>query len=382
MLHLQLNTQSLYEKLNTVTQLFENFSGAAQPTLYYNPTGQAKRWAEQIALLNQPYIPTPWLFNTHLQLFYFDMIRKKTTQLEYDHEELLTMQDGGTTALYWSGYNLPDDVPTVFVLHTIMGTPQSMRELVRDLRLMTGWRVVLCLRRGHADLKLTTPRLSIVGSTDDLREQISVVRERFKKSSLYCVGVSAGTGLLVRYLGEMSKKSAFKAAFAYCPGYNLNEVFKVAHKAYSQYMTHQLIKTFVLAHQNQISQLSTYQALISARDLHEFQLAVYELAGFESYEVYEKAANPIYVFDQVTSPLMMLNSGDDPVCRLENAQAYLDKICEKDNIMLVTTPKGSHCAYYEGWKASSWAHRLIADFFTQFGDTQDRLSGQQTVQAA
>jgi len=116
--------------------------------------------------------------------------------------------------------------------------------------------------------------------------------------------------------------------------------------------------------------------------LHEFQLAVYELAGFESYEVYEKAANPIYVFDQVTSPLMMLNSGDDPVCRLENAQAYLDKICEKDNIMLVTTPKGSHCAYYEGWKASSWAHRLIADFFTQFGDTQDRLSGQQTVQAA
>lgn len=105
MLHLQLNTQSLYEKLNTVTQLFENFSGAAQPTLYYNPTGQAKRWAEQIALLNQPYIPTPWLFNTHLQLFYFDMIRKKTTQLEYDHEELLTMQDGGTTALYWSGYD-------------------------------------------------------------------------------------------------------------------------------------------------------------------------------------------------------------------------------------------------------------------------------------
>ena len=55
-----------------------------------------------------------------------------------------------------------------------------MRELVRDLRLMTGWRVVLCLRRGHADLKLTTPRLSIVGSTDDLREQISLVRERFK----------------------------------------------------------------------------------------------------------------------------------------------------------------------------------------------------------
>ena len=127
----------------------------------------------------------------------------------------------------------------------------------------------------------------------------------------------------------MGKKSAFKAAFAYCPGYNLNEVFKVAHKAYSQYMTHQLIKTFILAHQDQTSQLSTYQALISARDLHEFQLAVYELAGFESYEVYEKAANPIYVFDQVTSPLMMLNSGDDPVCRPKMLKPIWIKFAKK-----------------------------------------------------
>jgi len=33
------------------------------------------------------------------------------------------------------------------------------------------------------------------------------------------------------------------------------------------------------------------------------------------------------------------------------------------NVTLVVTPKGSHCAYYEGWRATSWAHRLMADFF-------------------
>ena len=82
------------------------------------------------------------------------------------------MRDGGQTALAWCGHGLPADTPTILVLHTLTGSPQSMAELVQDLHRETGWRVVVCLRRGHADLPLSTPRLNILGCTDDLREQL------------------------------------------------------------------------------------------------------------------------------------------------------------------------------------------------------------------
>jgi predicted alpha/beta-fold hydrolase len=69
------------------------------------------------------------------------------------------------------------------------------------------------------------------------------------------------------------------------------------------------------------------------------------------------------VFKQMTCPVMVLNAADDPVCHIENATPYLPEIRQMSNVILVRTQKGSHCAYPEGWQATSWAHRLMADYF-------------------
>lgn len=113
------------------------------------------------------------------------------------------------------GEQLPADVPTIVLMHTITGSPQSMSELVRDLHHYTGWRIALCLRRGHAKLPMTVPKICLFGSTDDLREQLIHIQGKFPESVLYGVGSSAGTGLLVRYLGEEGHHTPFKAAFAF-----------------------------------------------------------------------------------------------------------------------------------------------------------------------
>ena len=106
--------------------------------------------------LHQNFTPTPWLFNQHAQLIFHSLRKnlsrqKRREAMLYDHHDALTMRDGGRTALHWSGHALPDTTPTIVVLHTITGSPASMAELMHDLRTVTGWRVVLCLRRGHAD---------------------------------------------------------------------------------------------------------------------------------------------------------------------------------------------------------------------------------------
>lgn len=326
--------------------------------------------------LHQNFVPTPWLYNTHVQLIFHGLRKNLRTQRRlastlYDHYDDLVMRDGGRTALLWCGYNLAPSIPTIVVLHTITGSPDSMAELVHDLHVHTGWRIVLCLRRGHADLPLVTTRLNILGCTDDLREQLSVIRARFPESPLYGVGSSAGSGLLARYLGEEGEAAPFHAAFAYCPGYDTNVGFDRALPFYSRMMGKKLVRQFITPNLELLKHLPTVAYLQLATDLGEFHRNLYELAGYDSYEAYDQASNPMYVFHAIRTPLMLLNSEDDPVCDISNLEPWLPRIRQMPNVILVTTSEGSHCAHYEGWLARSWSARLMGSYFQAIHNQSD-----------
>ncbi|EPA1215002.1 YheT family hydrolase [Acinetobacter baumannii] len=355
---------SVFNKIKDFgSELFDLVLGAEHPKVYYHPQGKIKDILDKLPQLKQKYRPTPWLTNSHVHLLYFDLIRKQTIKLAYDRIDQLTMSDGGITAIAWYGYNLPPDTPTVVIMHTITGTPESMRELVRDLNQYTGWRIALCLRRGHAGLPMPVPQISLFGSTSDLKEQLNHIQSLFPASDLYAVGSSAGTGLLVRYLGEQGEDTPFKAAFAMCPGYNTEIGFKNVHPFYSKMMTKKLFKYFIYPYQNTWSQIASLEKVLSATNLEEFEKEYFEMAGFEDYETYCKSINPIYVFENIKIPLMILNAEDDPVYSIKNLEPYKEPIQQMSNVAVVTTKKGSHCAFYEGWRSTSWAARLMADYF-------------------
>ncbi|PQA31781.1 YheT family hydrolase [Amnimonas aquatica] len=344
-----------------------------RPQVHCHDNDRNRRVVAALPQLHDAFRPTPWLFNEHAQLI-FHSLRKDSEKkrqragLLYDRRDSLAMRDGGQTALLWSGHELPPETPTVVVLHTITGSPDSMAELVRDLRAATGWRVVLCLRRGHADLPLLTPRLNILGCTDDLREQLRAIRARFPASPLYGVGSSAGSGLLARYLGEEGEASPFRAAFAYCPGYDTDAGFDRVQPFYSRMMAKKLVRQFITPNLGRIAHLGTTARLQAAADLAEFHRNLYELAGHDSYEAYDRASNPMHVFHGIRTPVMLLNAEDDPVCRIGNISPWLDGMRQMPDVILVTTAEGSHCAHYEGWSARSWSGRLMGAYFRVMQD--------------
>ena len=356
--------------LNNVRQLTQSLldqvTGAEQPKMYFNPQGELTEVLQKLPQLQQKYRPTPWLSNAHAHLLYFDLIKKKTIQLQYDRMDHLTMQDGGVTAITWYGFDLPKDTPTIVIMHTITGSPTSMRELVKDLNEYTGWRIALCLRRGHAGLPMPVPKMSIFGSTDDLKEQLEFIQMQFPQSDLYAVGSSAGTGLLVRYLGEQGIDTPFKAAFAMCPGYDTDVGFQNVHPLYSKVMTKKLFKAFIQPYTQTWQNTGSIQNVLKTKTLQEFQHQYYEMAGYTDYKSYNQAVNPIYVFENLTIPLMVLNAEDDPVCSIKNLEPYKEIVKKMPNIVVVTTKKGSHCGFYEGLQSKSWASRLIADFLKQY----------------
>jgi hypothetical protein len=111
------------------------------------------------------------------------------------------------------------------------------------------------------------------------------------------------------------------------------------------------------------NQVSSIQKVLATTNLEEFEKVYFEMAGYQDYQSYCQAINPIYVFENIKIPLMILNAEDDPVCSIKNLEPYKDAIQQMDNIAVVTTKKGSHCGFYESFSAKSWASRLIADFF-------------------
>lgn len=338
-----------------------------KPRVYCQDNAHNRQIIQSLRQLHQPFRPTPWLFNNHLQILFLSA-RKANAELAYDHFETLTMSDGGHTALAWLGYELPANTPTIVVLHTLTGSPQSMQELVVDLHRVTGWRVVLCVRRGHAELPLPQPKFNIFGSVTDLVEQIDVIHSRLPDSALYGVGSSAGSGLLVRYLGVVGAATRMRAAFAYSPGYNTDTGFDHIQPFYSRYMAKKLLRKFVTPHAHTIAHLPTTPQLHKVKDLSEFQRHAYEFAGYSSLDDYARDINPMRVFTQITIPMMVLNAEDDPVCNIQNVAPYLASMRQMPNIILVTTQQGSHCAHYEGWRAKSWAARLMGQYLVTLHD--------------
>jgi hypothetical protein len=74
-------------------------------------------------------------------------------------------------------------------------------------------------------------------------------------------------------------------------------------------------------------------------------------------------SNPSTVFDKITVPILILNAKDDPVCHIDNVYENQHRVEAMDNVILVLTDRGSHCAYFEGLTAKPWANRMIMEYF-------------------
>jgi uncharacterized protein len=332
------------------------------PRLDFHPSRFNHRLLTQLDQLRQPYAPTPWLYNAHAQLLWLLLREALAPALRYERSEVLRMRDGGTTALDWLGLDRPPSAPTLVMLPSITGDAQSMRIMVRELRRDTGWRVVVCTRRGHGDLDLPVPVFNTMGCTQDLREQLERIRATVPDSPLYAIGMSAGSALLVRYLGEEGARSLIRAGVAFCPGFDIGVAWHRVAPLYSRLMVRRLKRHFLQRHAQVLKQVRSYETCLSTPDLASFHENLYELAGCRTLEDYLQRSNPMVVFQQISVPLMIINAADDPVCVEANAEDHVESIGRLPHALMVRTARGSHCGFFEGWFSRSWANRLMAGY--------------------
>jgi len=338
-------------------------TAARRPTLYYRPSSLNERVLAVCPALRRRYWPTIWAFNRHLQIAV--LVRKSALEptAVYDEVNIMELDDGGTVSLAWIGMSSPSTRPTLVVLPTICGDAQTVRGFVRRMRARLGWRVVVCNRRGHGDLPLTAPRINTMGSTDDLRVQIRRIAERVPASPLYGVGLSAGSGLLVRYLGEERAATPLVAGVAYCPGYDISRAFHRLHPAYDRHLRRQLKAYFLERHRNVLEQSPKFHEMLNAGSVGEFHDRSWGVAGFTSTAEYYAHSNPMVVAHEIRVPILIVNAADDPVCVGENVREHCHLMEELPAGILAVTDRGSHCAFFEGARLPTpWSDRVIAEY--------------------
>jgi uncharacterized protein len=326
----------------------------------------------QCSSLRGGFEPSFWVRNAHVQNALTVLRSDGAPSLQWDLEERDTMPDGGTVSIQWLGLDAPANTPVLVLLHTITGSGDALRRFVAAARRRLGWVVAACNRRGHAGLPLTAPRINTMGSTEDLARQIAAIESRRPGAALYGVGVSAGSGLLVRYLGETRDRARFRAAVALCPAYDLRDAFDHAHRAYDRYLTRKMVRFFLHRNRGVLGAVDGFADCAAATTIAEFHDRLYPLAGFASRDDYYLASNPMEVARHVAVPVLVINAADDPVCVERNVHRHLGAMQRLPRMTLALTQRGGHCAFFDRLLAGeSWADRAIVEYLS----TVHRLLG-------
>eukprot|EP00123_Amoebidium_parasiticum_P004245 comp15531_c0_seq1/m.12570 comp15531_c0_seq1/g.12570 ORF comp15531_c0_seq1/g.12570 comp15531_c0_seq1/m.12570 type:complete len:424 (-) comp15531_c0_seq1:520-1791(-) len=333
------------------------------PQIRCRPVAFNKAVLERCSILKQAYWPHVLAFNAHLQLVALSLRNALRPALTFKRE-LVDVEGGAEhVALDWAvGENEPaPDAPTMILLHGITGDAPSMAHLAREA-LSRGWRAVVVIRRGHGGLKLRTPKFNPMGCVHDLRKCIATIQERYPESPLALVGWSAGSGILVRYLGEEGSKTLIKVAVGLCPGYDVEKCFSRIQPFYGRYMSGKLKSFFLKQHADTLSQVGSFEVAMNARNCNHFLESAHGLFGFASYDEFLQHSNPMVVAHQIAVPLLCINALDDPICTSENVEEQAWLFDHVPNAILATTERGSHCAYLEGVGLTSWLDRVTCDY--------------------
>jgi predicted alpha/beta-fold hydrolase len=137
------------------------------------------------------------------------------------------------------------------------------------------------------------------------------------------------------------------------------------YRAYNRQMTATL-QAWFRCHEQRFSESPVVaQDVYAAKTIRMFDKAlIVPLYKFRDVEHYYRDSSSIHSLAGVRTPMLALNSLDDPVCP-PKALPTKEAIHSNPNVLMVQTTRGSHTAWLQGWnlfKRESWADKVLAEY--------------------
>lgn len=330
------------------------------------------------------YWPTPWLggfLGGHLQTIWYGL-NPIVPSFPFTEERWQTT-DGGTLGLAYPEVpsTLPLDAPVVLILPGLCGSIKGTGHTVQAI-LDAGCRPV-CLHARGCGVELTSPCFNIFGDTDDLRTALARIAGRFPEAPRCLYSISAGTALMVRFLGEEGESAVgqIAAAVANCPGYDIGVCMQRVGYLYDSGFYIGVLKKHWLSGTNgevlRAAAPELHKRMADAPDMHAFMVAASPFASSSpaaagvdpgtianGFSAFLGRTNPMGVAHKIAVPSLILNSDDDPVCAAlnteENGPALVGPSDSCPRTVLLRYRRGGHCCFARGWRARRFADELGA----------------------
>jgi predicted alpha/beta-fold hydrolase len=170
-----------------------------------------------------------------------------------------------------------------------------------------GWLVCILNRRGHF-APLLKPQFNFFGSVADATFVCEQLKKARPRAPLMSIGISSGSGLLCRHLGEES--NPYMAAVAICPGYNIEKCMARMAYPYGMIILDSVKDGFLTSNESILKHVANYDKLVGTASFQEFIDKHYAMAGYGSAQEYYEKCNPVKVIDNYNVPVLVINAKD------------------------------------------------------------------------
>ena len=140
-----------------------------------------------------------------------------------------------------------------------------------------------------------------MGCVEDTHLQVQAVRRKYPESSFIgMAGLSAGSGLVITYLGKYGSSAPIDAAASLSPAYDVNKAFKelgIKYPMVNRSIVQSMKKTWLLAHENSNLLRShneeAFEELLQVDSMHDFFDKSSIFAGYNDFDHFCTENNPM-----------------------------------------------------------------------------------------
>ncbi|XP_054715192.1 phospholipase ABHD3-like [Uloborus diversus] len=346
--------------------------GVAKQPLLVCQEGKFKSFLlDSCPILHNRYWPTFWCFGTHAQTALANILRGRLPDLPYQRE-IIKMKDGGIISLDWlecPEFNSQKHKAVVLFMPGLTGHSQTeyIKSLV-PIAQKVGCRAVVFNNRGRGGVDILSPRTYSACNTEDLREVLGYIKERYPDRPIYGVGISLGGIILGHYLAESRSDSLVCAALLISTAFDIHAgeaslSIPGLNLMLNKHLTQRLLE-MLEPHKEKFENANVDMNYVfeskTIRDFDERFTA--KIFNYKNVEEYYTAATLRSKIQQVQVPLLCVNAADDMFCPISAIPCQ--EVLSTNNIAIVISSRGGHIGFMDGFLPATpfFSERLFEQY--------------------
>jgi len=320
-------------------------------------------------LMYEKFQPSFFLKNKHVQTVYASFFRK-VPKHSFEIEKFI-LSDGDFLESYWYNKQNYSNKPLVILFHGLAGSYKSpyilglMKELDKD-----GYNSVLMHFRSCSGVINDKAISYHSGKTDDAKEYILSIKERYPNTQLFSIGFSLGANMMLKLLGEFAEESPFSASVSISAPMQLdlgsnkiNSGFSKLYQAYLLKSLNKLLEEKYKTHDMQNLLKLKKEDIKNLSSFWEFDDAyTAPIHGFDSAQDYYTKSSAKQYLKYIQSPTLIIHALDDPFMPPE---ILPNKNEISSSILLDIHKNGGHVGFVNGslFKPKYWLEKRILSYF-------------------